>query len=147
MTIYAVRRRVVCYVTRTAELGGELLVLDSAADDPRSPSGAQVPAGTMLPYEALADAGRRATAEETGLAAAYIGQVGAVELGLHDISGPSMTNFVHLQAPGDGPDSWEHSVSGDGENHGLVRQCRWEPLPLRFDLAAGQGEFLDAVLS
>ena len=148
MTIYAVRRRVVCYVTRTTEAGEQLLVFDHADDDPQSPSGTQVPAGGMLPYEALADAARRETVEETGLEdVSYVGQVGAVELGLDDAGGPSMTNFVHLQASSDGPDSWEHTVSGDGEDTGLVFRCRWQLLPLPFDLAGGQGEFLDAVLS
>lgn len=148
MSIYGVRRRVVCYVTRTTDAGEELLVFDHRDDDPAEPSGTQVPAGGMLPFEALADAARRETAEETGLAdVRYLEQVGAVELGLHDPGGPSMTNFVHLQAPTDGPDSWEHAVTGDGGDRDLVFRCRWEPLPLRFELAGGQGAFLDAVLS
>ncbi len=144
MAIYAVRKRVACYVTRTTEYAAELLVFDHADDDPADPSGTQVPAGGMLPYEALDTAALRETWEETGLSdLTFVTQLGAVELGLDDPGGPSVTNYVHLQAPSDGPDSWEHTVTGEGHDGGMVFLCRWEPLPLEFELAGDQGQFLD----
>lgn len=44
MTVYAVRQRVACYVTRAGEGGDGLLVFDHADEDRADPSGTQVPA-------------------------------------------------------------------------------------------------------
>lgn len=148
MTTYGVRHRVACYVTRTTGQGEELLVFDHRDDTPEDPSGTQIPAGGMLPFEALVDAAARETEEETGIVdTTYVGQVGFVELGLGEPGGPAMTTFVHLTTPTDGPDRWEHSVGGDGADGGMVFVCRWEPLPLGFELADGQGQFLGTVLA
>lgn len=144
MSIYGVRRRVACYVTRQGEAGEELLVFDHRDDEPDDPSGAQIPAGTMMPFEALVDAALRETREETGLTElVFVAQVGAVELGLDDEGGPSITNAVQLASLGGGQQTWEHTVTGEGEDAGKVFVCRWEPLPLRLELADGQGQFLD----
>jgi 8-oxo-dGTP pyrophosphatase MutT (NUDIX family) len=153
VTSYGFRRRVVCYVARTTGEGEQLLVFEHAADDPAHPSGVQVPAGTMMPFESLSDAALREVREETGLTAmSYVDQVGAHELGLNDPGGPSLTNFVHLVASappvhGEGGElqQWEHTVTGDGEDAGMVFRCRWEPLPLSVALADGQGAFLDRI--
>lgn len=146
MTIYGFRQRVACYVTRTTVGADELLVFDHAEDDPADPSGTQIPAGGMARFEAAADAARREVEEETGLVGVtYVDQVGYVELGLNEPGGPAMTTFVHLAAPDGGASSWDHTVSGDGEDAGLVFRCRWEPLPLGFTLAGDQGRFLDRV--
>ncbi len=146
MTTYAVRRRVACYVTRSTGAGAELLVFDHRDDNPDDPSGTQIPAGGMLPFEALVEAAVREIREETGLDdLAYVDQVGFVELGLDEPGGPSMTTYVHLAAPAGGPESWEHTVVGDGSDSGMVFSCRWEKLPLTVDLAGGQGQFLAAL--
>jgi 8-oxo-dGTP pyrophosphatase MutT (NUDIX family) len=143
VTTYGVRQRVACYVTRSTERGAELLVFDHRDDDPDDPSGTQIPAGGMRRFEAITDAAAREIDEETGLAdTTFVAQVGFVELGLHEAGGPSMTTYVHVTAPGGGPDEWEHQVGGDGEDAGMVFRCRWEPLPLGFELAGGQGQFV-----
>lgn len=148
MSIYGVRRRVACYVTRTTEGGEELLVFDHVDDDPANPSGTQVPAGGMLPFEGIEDAASREVDEETGLVGlAFVGQLGGVEVALGEPGGPSMTTYVHLTASSDTPAAWQHVVAGDGEDAGMVFACRWEPLPLTFELAGGQGVYLDAVLA
>ena len=146
MTTYGVRQRVACYVTRTTEAGEELLVFDHRDEEPNNPSGTQIPAGGMLRFEAIVDAAAREVEEETGVAdTTYVRQVGFVELGLDDPGGPSMTTYVHVTTPLDGPDAWDHTVGGDGEDGGMVFLCRWAPLPLGFELAGGQGQFLDAL--
>jgi ADP-ribose pyrophosphatase YjhB (NUDIX family) len=146
MTIYGVRRRVACYVTRTTLAGDELLVFDHVDDDPADPSGCQVPAGGMAPFEAIEVAAAREVAEESGLTGlTFDRQLGAVERGLHDDGGPSVTTYVHLTAPpdSDADETWEHVVTGEGEDAGLRFRLRWEPLPLAVELAGGQGVYLD----
>jgi 8-oxo-dGTP pyrophosphatase MutT (NUDIX family) len=148
MPIYGMRRRVACYVTRTTEAGEELLVFEHTDDDPADPSGIQIPAGGMLPFEGIEEAAVREVNEETGLEdLSYAGQLGGVELGLDDPGGPSMTTYVHLTAAADGPTAWQHAVSGDGEDAGMTFACRWEPLPLAIELAGGQDAFLDDALA
>lgn len=172
MSIYGVRRRVACYVTRTADSGRELLVFDHVDDDPEDASGVQIPAGEMLPFEGIEDAALRETEEETGLTGlTIVAQLGGQERGLDDPGGPSMTTYVHLQAPDGGPDAWTHTVtspapgdssapepSADGADAttppaqessaaeradaGMVFACRWEPLPLSVELARDQAGFL-----
>ena len=142
MTIYQVRRRVACYVTRATDRGRELLVFDHAEDDPDDPSGTQVPAGGRLPFSALAEDAVRETEEETGLSGlVFVRALGAVQVAAGEPGGPSVTDYVHLEAPADSPASWEHTVSG-GDDDGLVFSCRWEPLPLTLRLAGEQDAFL-----
>lgn len=136
-----------CYVTRKTSAGLELLVFDHDNDDPDAPSGTQVPAGGMTAFEDIETAAFREIEEETGLTSLeFVGQLGGQEAGLHDKRGPSMTTFVHVTARSDGPDSWEHTVHGDDkdEDNGMVFACRWVKLPLDFELAGEQGEFLFA---
>jgi 8-oxo-dGTP pyrophosphatase MutT (NUDIX family) len=146
MPIYGVRRRVACYVTRTTATGVELLVFDHVDDDPAAPSGTQIPAGGMLPFEGIEAAAAREIAEEVGLTGlAFVAQLGGVEVPLGEPGGPSVTTYVHLIAPVGGPSAWEHVVSGDGDDAGMTFRCRWEPLPLAFELPGDQGAFLSAV--
>ncbi len=145
MSIYGFRQRVACYVTRVGADGRELLVFEHVDDDPTDPSGVQVPAGGMKRFESIQDASHRELEEETGLrGATYVDQLGGVELGLDEPGGPSMTTFVHLRAPDDGEARWEHIVHGDDNDGdlGMRFACRWEPLPLNVELAAGQDAFL-----
>ncbi|MEJ7741975.1 MAG: NUDIX domain-containing protein [Nocardioidaceae bacterium] len=145
MSIYGFRQRVTCYVTRQGVEGVELLVFEHIHDDPADPSGVQVPGGGMMRFESIQDAAHREVEEETGLRGiTYVGQLGAQELGLDEPGGPSVTTFVHVRAPDDGERHWEHVVHGDDNDGdvGMRFTCRWEPLPLKMELAAGQGAFL-----
>jgi 8-oxo-dGTP pyrophosphatase MutT (NUDIX family) len=144
VSIYALRRRVACYVTRTSAAGLELLVFDHADDDPSEPSGLQIPAGGMLAFESIDAAALREIEEESGLVGLrFERQLGAVETGPHEPGGPSLTTYVHVSAPDAGPQTWRHTVSGAGDDRGMAFICRWEPLPLGFDLAPGQAAYLD----
>ena len=63
----------------------ELLVFDHADDDPEQPSGTQIPAGGMLPFEGIEDAAAREVAEEVGLTGlTFVAQLGGVEVALGD---------------------------------------------------------------
>jgi ADP-ribose pyrophosphatase YjhB (NUDIX family) len=145
VTIYGVRQRVACYVTRTKDGRQQLLVFDHV-DDASNPAGSQVPAGGKDIYEPIVDAAYRETEEETGLIGlGFVEQVGMQERTLEDPGGAVVTTFVHLRAPADGSDTWEHTVvaDADSEDAGMVFRCRWEPLPLQVELAGNQGEFVD----
>jgi hypothetical protein len=56
-------------------------------------------------------------------------------------------NFSRFSVTSNLTDSWEHLVTGEGGDAGLTFLCRWEALPLKFELAGDQGRFLDAVLA
>jgi 8-oxo-dGTP pyrophosphatase MutT (NUDIX family) len=143
VSIYAIRRRVACYVTRTSAAGLELLVFDHAEDDPSEPSGVQVPAGGMLPFESIEAAALREVEEESGLVGLrFESQLGAAETAPHEPGGASVTTYVHLSAPDTGPRSWQHVVSGGGDDRGMTFICRWEPLPLGIELAPGHADYL-----
>ncbi len=145
MTIYGVRQRVACYVTRVVDGSLELLVFEHV-DDVADPSRVQVPAGQMATFEAVEGAALREVEEESGLIGLrFERRLGSVELGLQESGGPSVTTYVHLTAPDDGAPSWEHTVSGDGEDRGLTFSWRWERLPLTVDFAAGQAAYLDSI--
>ena len=146
MPSYGFRRRVACYITRPVGDGLELLVFDHADDDPDEPSGTQIPAGGMLPFEGIEDAAAREAAEETGLTGLeFVAQLGGIEIALGEPGGPSVTTYVHLTAGPDVPATWQHQVTGDGADAGMTFVCRWERLPLEVELAGGQGAYLDAV--
>lgn len=146
MTIYGVRQRIACYVTRVVEGSLELLVFQPVDDNATDPSGVQVPAGGMATFEAVETAALREVEEESGLIGLrFERQLGAVEVGLHESGGPSVTTYVHLTAPDDEEPSWEHTVSGDGEHSGMRFRWRWEPIPLAVDLALDQAAYLDRI--
>jgi ADP-ribose pyrophosphatase YjhB (NUDIX family) len=98
----------------------------------------------MLPFEGIEAAASREVDEETGLIGlTFVSQLGGVELGLDDPGGPAMTTYVHLIAPTDDRTDWEHTVAGVGEDAGMTFECRWVSLPLEFELAGGQGIYVD----
>jgi 8-oxo-dGTP pyrophosphatase MutT (NUDIX family) len=146
MPIYGVRRRVACYVTRATDSRVELLVFDHADDDPDEPSGTQIPAGGMLPFEGIEDAAAREVAEEVGLTGlTFVAQLGGIEIPLGEAGGPSVTTYVHLTAAPGGPSSWEHHVTGDREDAGMTFRCRWASMPLDFELAGSGAAYIDAL--
>jgi ADP-ribose pyrophosphatase YjhB (NUDIX family) len=118
-----VRKRVVGYVTR----GRELLVFDHKGM-PDVPT--QVPAGRVDAHEDLEQGLRREVEEETGVSEIEI--VGTLADGkeFEQLFGPGAheSHAFHAVASPDGPDSWEHAVTGTGMDSGLVYVCRWVAL-------------------
>lgn len=126
------RQRVVVYVERE----GELLVFDHR-DHPEA--GTQVPAGGVLDGEAPVEAAVREVREETGIEL----RTQPVELGTHEhldgLGRPAVSHFFRVEAPGGLPGSWEHVVTGGGDDRGLVFCCRFDTAP---SLAPVQAVFL-----
>ncbi len=117
-----VRRRVAVYVER----GNALLVFEHRD---RPDAGTQIPAGGLEPGETPEAGVVREVLEETGLRLSEAPSL----LGTHDhfdgLGRPSRTYFFRVQAPQDAPESWEHHVTGDGDDTSLVFLCRFDPAP------------------
>lgn len=136
------RIRVAAYVIRSHPVPA-LLVFDHIGIPE---AGTQIPAGGVGGGEALEDAVVREVGEETGLAGVSVVRRIAVEDKDHPDTGqPRRTTFFQLLAPPDTPDGWEHRVLGDGDDCGLLFQCRFLPLPLALPLADGQDAWLGLV--
>ncbi len=128
--------RVVAYVTR----GRELLVFDHL-DLPSA--GTQVPAGRLDPGETLAEGLARELDEEAGIRARVVRELGAVTRRAGD-GKVYESHYFHLRTD-DPRDAWDHVVRGNGDDAGLVFQCRFVPLEPLPRLAGRQAEFLDAL--
>jgi 8-oxo-dGTP pyrophosphatase MutT (NUDIX family) len=118
----SLRERVDVYVERS----DGLLVFDHR-DHPEA--GTQVPAGGVDRGEELLDAVSREVREETGvLLDAEPTPLGEYEH-LDGLGQPTLSYFFRVDAPGDLPDAWQHVVTGDGDDIGLVFDCRFDPAP------------------
>ena len=117
------RRRVVAYVTRDRDGERELLVFDHL-DYPDL--GPQLPAGRLDPGEDLETGLLRELEEEAGLTRVRIVR----ELpGLENHYSNSYENHgFHLVLEEEAPETWDHVVTGEGDDVGLVFRYRWVPL-------------------
>ena len=116
------RKRVVVYVER----GDGLLVFDHR-DYPEA--GTQVPAGGVDEGEALTEAAIREVREETGVRLdAELTLLGTHEH-LDGLDRPALSYFFGADAPDGLPASWQHVVSGNGEDAALVFECWFERAP------------------
>ncbi len=117
------------YVTRTRHKRRELLVFRH----PDPSAGIQVPKGTIRADESAAEAVLRELAEESGIT---LEEVGRVEMLRADRWRPAdapdehvIRYFYHIEVDDERP-RWQHVVTGDGVDHGMVFEYFWEPLPL-----------------
>ncbi len=122
------RIRVVAYVVRERDGDRELLVF---APRGYEHTGLQVPAGRGEPGETVEECLRRELLEEAGI------QDYRVLRELPVAEGGYGSRYDHhaFLVEADGlPDTWEHAVTGDGDDAGFVFSYRWEPLDERLRL-------------
>lgn len=117
-----VRNRVVVYVERQ----DGVLVFDHR-DHPEA--GTQVPAAGVEERESLEEAALREVREETGVQLDGTPALLGTHEHLDGLGRPSLSYFFRAPAPDGLPQTWEHTVSGDGEDAGLVFDCRFDPDP------------------
>ncbi|WP_419724009.1 NUDIX domain-containing protein [Streptomyces pratensis] len=116
-------------------------------DHPDAPeAGVQVPVGGVRPGETPKCAVLREVAEETGLTDVRVMRRLAVDGRAHPVTRqPRLTTFHLLEAPGDGPSTWEHRVRGEGNDARMRFVCRFAPFPLPEPLADAQDVWLGRV--
>ena len=135
------KHKVLAYIVRGDGDATELLAF-THRDFPEA--GVQVPAGTVEPGERLEVALHREIVEETGLRGAVLVRKLAEHI---EPSWDQTRHVYHLQAPSDTPHGWNHEVTGDGEDVGLVFCYRWAAVNAPPELAGDQGRWLDLVES
>jgi 8-oxo-dGTP pyrophosphatase MutT (NUDIX family) len=116
------RERVVVYVERD----DGLLVFDHR-DHPDA--GTQVPAGGVHLGEGLIDAAIREVREETGIRLESEPTFVGTHEHLDGLGRPARSHFFRVDAPDGLQRAWRHVVSGDGEDAGLVFDCRFDRAP------------------
>ncbi|QSB04459.1 NUDIX hydrolase [Natronoglycomyces albus] len=134
------RHRVAVYVTRQRQGTTELLVF-AHRDYPEA--GIQVPAGGVDTNETLHSAATREVREETGIDVS-LGEALGVQLLPHPTTGQRrITVFFHATTT-QTPSQWTHTVVSDGEDNGLVFECRFIPIE-EANLLGGLDEWLHLV--
>ncbi len=103
-----------------------LLVFDHR-DHPEA--GTQVPAGGVQQDEDLLDAVIREVHEETGVRLDAHPTLLGNHQHLDGLGQPALSHFFRVGAPDGLPRAWQHVVTGDGDDTGLVFDCRFDSAP------------------
>ena len=137
-------RKAYAYITREAAEASSVLAFRHR-DYPEA--GIQVPRGTVDEGEDPAVTVMREVCEECGLCdARLVGLLARdMEAQPDDPDWQWERFFFHLVAP-NAPDEWEHTVTGAGEDNGLVFCYFWLPRERLDDLWTGFGDYLHLVL-
>ena len=138
-------RKAYAYVTREESSATAVLAFRHR-DYPRA--GIQVLRGTVDNGEDPAATVVREVGEECGLCdARLIGLLARdMEAQPDDPNKNWERSFFHLVAP-EAPDEWEHTVTGAGDDNGLVFSFFWLPRERLDDLWPGFGDYLHLVLT
>ncbi|MEM4780010.1 MAG: NUDIX domain-containing protein [Halalkalicoccus sp.] len=137
----AFSRKAYAYVTRPNGDGRQLLVFrERAAPD----AGVQVPKGGIDEHEAPGQAVRRELWEEAGLEHDRPVFHLASDRYRREDGKRVARHFFHFPVE-ETRDEWDHEVTGDGEDSGLVYELFWQPLPLPDRLAAGMDTYVPLI--
>lgn len=139
------KRKVLAYITR--EIGEDSQILVFKHKD-FADAGIQVPGGTIENEELLIDALYREIEEETGIEREnlkLIGKVSKMKYYVDERDRVYERNFFHLELTGQAPDTWNHTVIGDGEDNGLTFSFYWVPISELPELAADQDQAIDLI--
>ena len=135
-------KKVMAYITRDKDL-----LVFKHRDHPEA--GIQVPAGTVDPGEAIEVALLREIKEESGLEFTQPGRALGKFEWFSEFWQESQLRYVfHLKAPGDTPQKWSHTVTGDAgaRDLNLVFEYYWLPIAeAKTQLNGNRGEYLHLI--
>lgn len=137
-----VRVGVGAYIIRKRVAGGCQLLLFRHPDCPEAPL--QIPGGGVDAGESLEQALHREIWEESGLEnLTMIRELGVAEICWREPRKLiSQRHCYLLEATFDTPDTWEHTVQGDGIDTGMIFSYFWHQLTLDFAIPYDLGYFL-----
>ena len=139
-----VRGKVLAYITQKREGEWKLLVLKEVG----SSGGYEVPGGTIEPDELLIDALYREIEEETGIQRHELTLMRKLKKSNYF---PEDRHIVHersiflVQLDEPYPETWTHTVQGEGKDAGLTLQFEWVSLDDVPPLDANQNEAIDVI--
>ena len=134
-------RKAYGYVTRIHNGITQVLVFRH----PMAGVGIQVPKGTVRDDETPLEAVKREIYEETGLVDVTVeGEIAADEweYGYGNFHEVEERHFFLLKA-NSAPDEWDHVVTGEGEDEGMVFYYFWISSPNEVEIGFSQGNYLD----
>jgi len=121
---FETKDKVVAYITRNNGSQTQLLVFDH--DKEHSEAGTQVPAGTVDPQEDFEKALLREVAEEAGIQnLKVIGKVDQYTFFREIHQCFNRRHVFHLKSAQSLPDTWTHTVTGDGIDQNLNFHYYW----------------------
>jgi 8-oxo-dGTP pyrophosphatase MutT (NUDIX family) len=131
-------RKSFVYLVRRDGDRPRLLVFESL-DEP----GLEVPKGGLEAGETYEDAAVREVREEVGIVGIRVlGDLGAARYEGEE------QHFLLAEAPSELPESFEHTVTGEGADAGFRYVFRWEPIDsdLEAKLVQGSGAFVERLV-
>jgi ADP-ribose pyrophosphatase YjhB (NUDIX family) len=132
------KEKVLAYVLRTAAGQAELLVF-AHRDVPIA--GIQVPAGSVAPGESPETAAWRELAEESGLGPGQV-RLARKLAEAHETDNDWLRHVYLLEPRAALPERWRHTVTGEGEDAGMVFEFYWLPATPALRLAGAQERYL-----
>lgn len=134
-------RKAYAYVTRSNGDGRQLLVFRERENPD---AGVQVPKGGIDEHEVPGQAVRRELREEAGLTHDRpVFHLASDRYRRRDGKRVAR-HFFHFPIE-ESRDEWDHEVTGDGEDSGLVYELFWRPLPLPDRLTADMDTYVPLV--
>lgn len=134
-------RKAFGYITR--EHNGQRQVLVFTQRD-LPDAGIQIPKGTVEDHETPEQAVMREMRKETGLTQRVL--IGEIASDHWRYAGHTYArHFFHLTCA-DTPDTWDHEVTGQGEDNGMIFRYFWMRDTAMLPAAWGHGDYLERVL-
>jgi len=135
------RRRAYGYVTRIKNGARQVLVFRQNDEE----AGIQFPGGGIEPHETPAEGMKREMIEETGLKDFIIERELAADQWDHPQEDLHIERHFFWLSVANAPDTWDHLVTGKGEDNGMAYHYFWVNSPTEVPFTWGEADYLHLV--